>query len=76
MHQLLVLVPKANIMFAPFFLILRLINIANANVQVDVLLNYKIDSSDNFLLKVKSKFMNYSRFVSNKIFFQKRKSVG
>lgn len=48
MHQLLVLVPKANIMFAPFFLILRLIDTANANVQVDVLLNYKIDSSDTF----------------------------
>lgn len=36
---LLILVPKANVVFAPFFsfLILRLINTANANAQVDVL---------------------------------------
>lgn len=36
LHQLLVLVPKADITFAPFFLILRLINTANANAQVDI----------------------------------------
>lgn len=42
LHQLLVLVPKANIMFAPFFffLILRLINTANADAQVDVFQNF------------------------------------
>lgn len=42
LYQLLILVPKANIMFAPFFppLILRLINTANANAHVDVLQNF------------------------------------
>lgn len=41
LHQLLVLVPKANIMFAPFFSPPdSQVNTANANAQVDVFQNF------------------------------------